>query len=1433
MNNIIYHWDLKLLDNMETEDIKNISEQVEQRLLDADKNRKVKDVGRVQMSKKQLAGYRIITMGNIDEINQDEVIAFNLVKKDSIWQPINVDEQKTSGVSSGACYLKVRIRESIPAKPKNDKDKRKSYVKFLNVMQNDLLPLTTVNEIRQQIEKYLNFTIIEAVENFVDANLATYDEATKKEVQDKWMRTSGYKFISANYFNKKVMTELFSTTFVNMLTKNSESAHQAWQQAEIYEASEGDEAGYIEKATTRKNNLLQITKEKISAFEGADMEGKYKIISAFYQKPPSLREYKDENSRMSHKYWDATYTNRLQGNLREAEEPIVIPDRYKKRENDWSWAIKKDKTEVEGSENIKDKGRKINTKEPLSYIKRINGYKTPEPTPENIVNYFGFSAYNFGKYVPDNERGEHAKHFLGALTDLGEILNYDIKQVHQMTGLGFGVGLKGYGGHLAAYFSQTKDINLVRGKGDGSVAHEWGHFFDNMLCDYSEKKAIPLFASTSENTGDPVLDGYFHEFGVFCKGFGEGKEYKDEVFPAVPTTADYSNRVKILGTIDESISAFMAQAPESAKKYFTDKYWTEYREKYLGYIIDKHGLTHYTVPLRLNTSRFWADSAAQGSEYWTRGVELFARAFETYIFNKLAKANMGNNYLAHDAYLTENMPYPRGKEYDFIEQLFDKITLRFKEIKNIRNFVPIINEKIGEEIIEFVDSDKIVKPKIDVKLKTTKESEINENNIQNNNDMKIMVKEPETPALKINDIYEQVNDLFVDRKTFEVTTREGRAKHKGESFESALNWAKAQYEAEPEITTIPEILESEGITEAVDDNYTEQKYFTGDEIMFFSALTNEWNKGHIESAKFIPEPNELTGTQGWHYEIPESGSMMVAEKNIKPVKEEDVNDYESEDGKLIYHAATKGGKYEIKVFEKKNSRGSYYSIENYTNGSHSGSSSISDIDILKKTLERNIKDSAEIDGIIYITDFDIIFEGSTLTTNIYENNVDENSEEFHKKAIAGYFEIYKKNGIKSFLGSIANELGRYFEDVVIKEPQKIDYFFEIQDKLPMKYKMTVEKDFVSIDKFWKSLEEKKIAFWDLIPERYKEIKKINKIKWLPSHEDKGLMDIVKPFADKDNLNIVKTGSNFDERGITTTDAWKLLFIPAKVKENGIYCMVKQCWAGIDANNKEGKVEGSFPNYAGVIPQSFDFKYNVKIDVLREYCNIADEIRFYNNVVKMFAFKFDEGQYDKGTGIVYDKFIGFKIPFIVDSLDAMAKLGYTEVSFCVNNATQPAVITPVGESKNINDFKVPFVLIMPMMLGDNDPDFYFDLNTECVVNGTNSSCLNQLEKVKINLKKATERAEKTNQELKAELDRIKAEEEYKKAVKLQDIENARLAGEMEGRKRAKQQEYRDIIEDYGELLSSTKDKAKQQEYKDILEDYHELLKSTHEVVDLPF
>lgn len=46
----------------------------------------------------------------------------------------------------------------------------------------------------------------------------------------------------------------------------------------------------------------------------------------------------------------------------------------------------------------------------------------------------------------------------------------------------------------------------------------------------------------------------------------------------------------------------------------------------------------------------------------------------------------------------------------------------------------------------------------------------------------------------ISDHYEQVNDLFVDKKTFAVTTREDVKVHQGTSFEDALKWAKDQYE---------------------------------------------------------------------------------------------------------------------------------------------------------------------------------------------------------------------------------------------------------------------------------------------------------------------------------------------------------------------------------------------------------------------------------------------------------------------------------------------------------------------------------------------------------------------------------------------------------------------------------------------------------------
>ena len=61
---------------------------------------------------------------------------------------------------------------------------------------------------------------------------------------------------------------------------------------------------------------------------------------------------------------------------------------------------------------------------------------------------------------------------------------------------------------------------------------------------------------------------------------------------------------------------------------------------------------------------------------------------------------MANNYLAHDNYFSEGTPYPKGEELDYITTLFDEIIIDFKKLHNIGDFKPVIDERIGEEIIE-------------------------------------------------------------------------------------------------------------------------------------------------------------------------------------------------------------------------------------------------------------------------------------------------------------------------------------------------------------------------------------------------------------------------------------------------------------------------------------------------------------------------------------------------------------------------------------------------------------------------------------------------------------------------------------------------------------------------------------------------------------
>ena len=86
-----------------------------------------------------------------------------------------------------------------------------------------------------------------------------------------------------------------------------------------------------------------------------------------------------------------------------------------------------------------------------------------------------------------------------------------------------------------------------------------------------------------------------------------------------------------------------------------------------------------------------------GSDYWSREWELFARAFETYIFDKLDKLGRANNYLVSGDYFDRPEGiYPKGDERAELFLLYDALMQTIKKEYNISDFKAWTKERVDE-----------------------------------------------------------------------------------------------------------------------------------------------------------------------------------------------------------------------------------------------------------------------------------------------------------------------------------------------------------------------------------------------------------------------------------------------------------------------------------------------------------------------------------------------------------------------------------------------------------------------------------------------------------------------------------------------------------------------------------------------------------------
>jgi hypothetical protein len=731
--------------------MKKIEELVEERLQQKQANKEFKDVGRVANLKKTKAAYKLIDISNLSEIEKDEVEAFNIVKKDLVWLPIDVNSERERGVTSGAAFLKVKIRESVPTKPENSRAKRESYVLFLNKLQGDLLECYNVEQIKELSDKYLKYSIVEIISAVLDASFNQKTDEQKKEIEElAKKRFLGYSFYQGRMM-KKILEDVFSKRFSNTLFNNSDASIILYKEAQEKEPITDEQSAIlIEKLTTNKEKFISSNRAEQEKYRNFTVDELKNAMNTKWQiSPMSKAIYKDDIEKF--REWAINYYER------QITQGVINYDKNieksKPKPNDWTWfEAEKPKSEKKSSENKLI----INKKEPLTYIKRTGGYAIGEVTPEQLKTKFGYGAVNYGQYVDDLWSKQHTKFYLQAMSDLGELFNINIKELNELGNLGIVFGGKGTRGHLAAYYPQTKDINITKANGDGSVAHEYGHYFDNVVIDLQEKKAEPLLATESigKVKNEKLKNAFQNILTFFYKGKADVTpkltvQFYSQDIETAPTIAIYRNgwereEVKLKDTIDETIRQYESLCVIDANSHST-------QVRVFGYIIKQFGLKSYDIEMRLKTSLFYQKSAYNlfkycyeipsksnpnrlvmemgvdaRTKYWTSSAEMFARAWETVMYKKLLDKSRRSDYLVSGIDMSDikvegfQNPYPAGTELEYLEKLYDELINVTKEVFNLSDFVAIDNRR-EDTLIEFesVKNSKISIGVDDVKDKNT------------------------------------------------------------------------------------------------------------------------------------------------------------------------------------------------------------------------------------------------------------------------------------------------------------------------------------------------------------------------------------------------------------------------------------------------------------------------------------------------------------------------------------------------------------------------------------------------------------------------------------------------------------------------------------------------------------------------------------------
>lgn len=355
-------------------------------------------------------------------------------------------------------------------------------------------------------------------------------------------------------------------------------------------------------------------------------------------------------------------------------------------------------------------------------------------TGDDFIKDFGFRGVEFGNWVAGDERQKVVNLAYDALHDLARTLNLPPKAMSLDGTLSVAFGARGRGGRAAAHYEADRAvINMTKLAGAGSLAHEWGHALDHYLGEQHSmapyKGAVQSISGWRDTPKDVSGHYSYNDFigrnARMPKRLREAsnrlmdtlfnKYETDEAFEVrsrKELEAKKSGQQSWIKRVELIKSRMQKGGSRAGLKQAEDQVeiWGRSIAAFERSIAKGQKKSVPTNFLEQAT----ALSGTTG-DYWRRPNELFARSFESYVFDKIAAEGFSSQYLVQGVEPTrygsgfKGNPYPTGDERTAINKAYDRLFRAMTAGEGKHGTNTRIQSAEGEpEPVETVE--KVVKP---------------------------------------------------------------------------------------------------------------------------------------------------------------------------------------------------------------------------------------------------------------------------------------------------------------------------------------------------------------------------------------------------------------------------------------------------------------------------------------------------------------------------------------------------------------------------------------------------------------------------------------------------------------------------------------------------------------------------------------------------